>query len=76
MGNIMETMEKEKILTNLDRCDNSNCTAQAFVLVKFLEGELIFCGHHFTKHEQALYNYAYDIIDERDFINSKSQSSA
>lgn len=76
MGNIMETMEKTKTLTNLDRCDHSDCTAQAFVLVKFLEGELTFCGHHFAKHEEALYNSAYDIIDEREFINSKSQSSA
>lgn len=72
----METMEKTKILNNLDRCDHGGCGAQAFVIVKFLQGELIFCGHHFTKHEQALYNYAYDIIDEREFINSKSQSSA
>lgn len=76
MGNIVETMEKTQVLTPKDRCDHGGCSAQAFTLVKFLDGELFFCGHHFTKHEEALYNSAYDIIDEREFINSKSQSSA
>lgn len=71
----METMEevKEQTLTLQDRCDR--CMAQAFVLVKGMEGELLFCGHHFTKYEEALYNWAYDIIDEREFINHKSESS-
>ena len=72
----MVTMEKteERLLTIQDRCDR--CNAQAWVLVKGLEGELIFCGHHFTKHEEALYNWAYEIVDEREHINQKSQSSA
>ena len=72
----MNTMEqiKEQTLKVTDRCDR--CQSQAFVLVKGLQGDLIFCGHHFTKHEEALYNCAYDIVDERDFINTKSQSSA
>jgi hypothetical protein len=69
-------MEKEKAqqLTAKDRCDR--CDAQAWVIVKGVSGELFFCGHHFTKHEEALYNWAYDIVDEREFINKKSQSSA
>lgn len=72
----MHTMEKtkEQSLTLQDRCDR--CNAQAFVLVKGVSGELLFCGHHFTKHEDALYNWAYDIVDEREFINNKSESSA
>jgi hypothetical protein len=72
----MVTMEKEKeqTLSITDRCDR--CQAQAFVLVKGINGELIFCGHHFAKHEEALYDWAYDIIDNRDFINTKPQSSA
>lgn len=71
----METMEKtkEQVLTVFDRCDR--CQAQAFVLVKGLNGELVFCGHHFAKHEEALYNWAYDIVDEREFINYKSELS-
>jgi hypothetical protein len=75
MGEHMQTMEKtEQKITKLDRCDR--CSAQAFVIVKGLSGELFFCGHHFAEHEEALYNWAYDIIDEREFINKKSQSSA
>lgn len=71
----MPTMEKTKqILTAQDRCDR--CPAQAFVITKGFEGELLFCGHHFTKHEEALIKWAYEIIDERDFINKKSESSA
>jgi hypothetical protein len=70
----METMEKVRTLTALDRCDR--CESQAWVLVKGVSGELYFCGHDFAKHEEALYNWAYDIIDEREFINNKSQSSA
>lgn len=70
---IMENI-KEQTLNATDRCDR--CQAQAFVLVKGIQGDLIFCGHHFTKHEEALYNWSYDILDEREFINPKSQSSA
>lgn len=75
-GELMETKEKEVVrqLTIQDRCDR--CQSQAWVIVKGLEGELFFCGHHFTKHEEALYNWAYEIVDEREHINQKSQSSA
>lgn len=72
----MDTMEqiKEKTLNATDRCDS--CQSQAFVIVKGIQGNLFFCGHHFTKNEEALYNWAYDIVDEREFINPKSQSSS
>ena len=75
-GGFMNTMEKikEQTLKTIDRCDR--CQSQAFVVVKGIEGDLIFCGHHFTKYEEALYNWAYEIIDEREFINAKPQSSA
>lgn len=70
----MIVMEKvQSILTLQDRCDS--CNAQAFVVVKGMSGELYFCGHHFTKHEDALYDWAYDIVDERELINKKSESS-
>lgn len=71
-----EVQEKEKVLTKSDRCDAPKCPAQAFVLVKFLTGELTFCGHHFAKFEAALIKDSYDIVDERDKINEKSESSA
>jgi hypothetical protein len=63
-------------LTKLDRCDSGNCPAQAFVLVKFITGELLFCGHHFNKFEASLIKHAYEVIDTRDDINPKSESSA
>lgn len=69
-----DTMTKEKVLKVSDRCDR--CQAQAFVKVSGTSGELYFCGHHFRKHEEALTKYAYEIIDERDSINDKSESSA
>jgi hypothetical protein len=28
-------------------------------------GELLFCGHHYNKHEEKLKTYAFEIIDER-----------
>lgn len=71
----METMEKKiQSLTALDRCDR--CQAQAYVAVKGLSGELLFCGHHFAKHQEALELWSYQIIDDREFINKKSESSA
>ena len=62
-------------LTNADRCDR--CPAQAFVLVKGVAGELMFCGHHYAKHEVELIRFAYEVIDDREWINRKpSESSA
>lgn len=62
-------------LSNADRCDR--CPAQAFVLVKGVHGELMFCGHHYAKHEVELIKFAYEVIDDREWINKKpSESSA
>jgi hypothetical protein len=80
----MDTMTQESAsavsvqndLTRQDRCDTGNCPAQAWVLVKFLSGELLFCSHHFDKFEAALIKDAYEVIDERHLINAKSESSA
>lgn len=63
----------ERILRIADRCDT--CGAQAFVLAKFGSGELMFCGHHFSKYELNIRNQAYEIVDERSWINAKSESS-
>lgn len=71
----MQTMEKHiQSLTIQDRCDR--CEAQAFVAVKGLSGELLFCGHHFSQHQEALEIWSYQIIDEREYINKTSESSA
>jgi len=72
---MMLTQEKkERILTLQDRCDS--CKAQAFVVVKLLSGQLMFCGHHYMKNQDKLNNQSYEIVDERHYINEKpSQSS-
>ncbi len=69
-----ETVEQvERQLKVADRCDR--CGSQAFVLVKGIAGELMFCGHHYTKNQEALEKYAYEVVDEREHINSHSASS-
>ena len=57
-----ETVEPEWVMDSRDRCDR--CSAQAYYLVKLLEGELMFCRHHFLKHEETLSKISYEIIDE------------
>ncbi len=69
---MVNTMDERKLKVS-DRCDR--CGAQAFILVKGMLGELYFCGHHYTKNQEALEKFAYEIIDEREFINSHSASS-
>lgn len=74
---LTETMTASAyVLTKMDRCDAGGCPAQAWVLVKFLTGELLFCSHHFDTFEAALIKDAYEVIDERHRINAKSESSA
>ena len=47
-----ETNEPEWVMDARDRCDA--CQAQAYYLVKMIEGELMFCRHHFLKNEEKL----------------------
>ena len=42
-------------------CDQCS-SAQAMYLVKLLDGELAFCGHHYNKNKEALDKKAYEII--------------
>lgn len=77
---MLETMDSTSasahVLSKADRCDSGSCPAQAWVLVKFITGELTFCSHHFDKYEAAMIKDAYEVIDERHRINAKSESSA
>ena len=63
-----ETLDKpqERITNASDRCDR--CGAEAFVWVDGVAGDMYFCGHHFTKHEDAIRKYAFEILDERHFL--------
>ena len=73
MNTIMENETEERQLKLADRCDR--CGAQAFVIVKGVSGELYFCGHHYGQNEKALVKFAYEIVDERKYINERSASS-
>ena len=42
-------------------CDQCG-SAQALYLVKLMDGELAFCGHHYNKNKEALDKVAYEII--------------
>jgi len=58
---------KERTLTLNDRCDGLKCGAAALVKVSGVSGELMFCGHHYTKYENSenMKKFAFDIVDER-----------
>lgn len=50
-----------------DRCDR--CGAQAFVVAIVTGVRLLFCGHHFRKHESAIRRASTRVNDERERIN-------
>lgn len=60
---------KQWILTAVDRCD-AECSAQAYVIVKGVTGEINFCSHHYNKiindpaALEKLNAFAFEIIDE------------
>jgi hypothetical protein len=55
-----------------DRCDAKECKAQAYVDVKGVTGNLLFCSHHYNKimsNEKAsekMNAFAFETIDERE----------
>lgn len=56
---------KEWVLAVSDRCDV--CEAQAYVQVKGVSGELLFCGHHYdSANGEKLQAFSFEVIDERD----------
>ena len=67
---MLETKEKEWVLNANDRCD-SGCNAQAYVWVKGVDGDLLFCAHHYEKimsnpaGYDKMISFAMEIIDER-----------
>lgn len=70
--------EPEKIrvrhLRVADRCDR--CPAQAFALATVAGVDLLFCGHHFARHEARLRMVASRIVDDREWINPRPSPSA
>lgn len=43
-------------------CDKCNM-AQAMYLIKLVNGELYFCGHHLNKYKEELDKVAYEIVE-------------
>jgi len=43
-------------------CD-ACATAQALYLVKMINGELYFCGHHYNKNKKVLDKQAFEVIE-------------
>lgn len=66
------TETPEYQLTANDRCDQ--CGAQAFFICQGMAGELLFCRHHFTKYEDKIREWAFDIIDESERLFYKPVS--
>ena len=70
MGTKEEVQERKWLLTMEDRCDR--CSAQAYVSVTGVNGELMFCGHHYNKimndaeGYKSMMSYAYSVVDERE----------
>lgn len=69
---------KEWVLKATDRCDS--CAAEALVQVTGLNGDLLFCGHHYNKimndpnGYKKMMSFMITIIDERDkLIENKAK---
>ena len=72
---IKDKKEVQYTLTAFDRCDR--CDAQAWVKATGVNGELLFCSHHFNKAKDKIQEWAYEIIDERErLVENKLQGSA
>jgi hypothetical protein len=62
---------QEWTLTASDRCD-AECSAQAYVKVTGVTGELLFCSHHYDKIMNSSIGYenmmkfAFEFVDERE----------
>jgi phage FluMu protein gp41 len=57
----MVTTAVERELTTQDRCDA--CSAAARVVTTFLNGELMFCGHHARLNKDTLVLKSVTIFD-------------
>jgi hypothetical protein len=80
MNTMIETPKdvKEWVLRPTDRCDS--CAAEALVQVTGLNGDLLFCGHHYNKimnnaeGYKKMMSFMITLIDERDkLIENKAK---
>lgn len=69
------TPKERPALRLADRCDR--CGAQAFAAAYHaVHGTLLFCGHHFNKHQVSLVEQGFEMQDETHKINDKPSVSA
>jgi hypothetical protein len=67
---VIEETKQEWKLSAKDRCDS--CGSQAFVEVKGITGELLFCLHHYNKimdspiGYEKMMSFMLEVVDERD----------
>lgn len=80
MNTMVKAVEEvqEWVLKPTDRCDS--CAAEALVQVTGLNGDLLFCGHHYNKivnnpaGYKKMMSFMISIIDERDkLIENKAK---
>jgi len=53
------TSEDLNLIYYCDACS----VARASHLIKLLDGDLAFCGHHYNKYKEALDKKAYEVIE-------------
>ena len=63
-----ELKDQPRELTLQDRCDA--CSAAAKVIATFLNGELLFCGHHARKMNSDLKLKAVNVYDPEGVTNT------
>jgi hypothetical protein len=56
---LIMTSEDLDLVYYCDACS----VARASHLIKLLDGELAFCGHHYNKNKEALDKKAYEVIE-------------
>jgi hypothetical protein len=67
---LKEETKQEWQLSPVDRCDR--CSSEALVKVTGLNGDLLFCGHHYNKimdnavGYDKMMKFAITIVDERE----------
>ncbi len=59
LGRWIMTSEDINKWIGCDQCGS----AQAMYLIKLMDGELAFCGHHFNKNKEALDKVSYEIVE-------------
>lgn len=61
-------LETTRELTAQDRCDA--CSAAAIMTATFLNGELMFCGHHARKNADHITAQSLNIFDPQNALNA------